>query len=449
MKILHYFLGFPPYRSGGLTKYAVDLMRQQYEDGNHVMALWPGHMRIIDSQVKIKRSKDYYGVESFELINPLPVALDEGIKDVNEYMKGCSRQVFDEFLRGLQSDVIHIHTLMGLYKEFLDAAEEQKIYTVFTTHDYYGICPKVTLYRNGDVCKGDNGCRDCIQCNGTALSLRKIVMMQSPIYRYLKNSFIVKTLRRKHRSVFFESGDIPVMPDVKADDIADNYRKLRKYYIEMFEQIDMIHFNSSVAKNVYEKFLSPQNGVIVSITHSGINDNRTLIKSSGNEILHITSLSPAKAFKGFNVLRRALDELWRSGYRSFELKVFSPVKEPSEYMKIKEDGYDYSDLATIFSDTDVLVAPSIWYETFGFTVLEALSYGIPVIVSDRVGAKDIIGDGGIIIEAGNVEQLKETIISLKKERLELLKQKVIESVSIKSWRTFVDEMYQLYSGLLI
>ena len=29
-------------------------------------------------------------------------------------------------------------------------------------------------------------------------------------------------------------------------------------------------------------------------------------------------------------------------------------------------------------ETDIMVAPSIWYETFGFTVLEALSYGVPV-----------------------------------------------------------------------
>ena len=31
-----------------------------------------------------------------------------------------------------------------------------------------------------------------------------------------------------------------------------------------------------------------------------------------------------------------------------------------------------------------------WYETFGFTVLEALSYGVPVMVTDSVGAKDIV-----------------------------------------------------------
>lgn len=29
MKILHYNLGLPPYRSGGLTKYSTDLMIEQ------------------------------------------------------------------------------------------------------------------------------------------------------------------------------------------------------------------------------------------------------------------------------------------------------------------------------------------------------------------------------------------------------------------------------------
>ena len=37
MKILHYFLGFPPYRTGGLTKYAYDLMQAQVADGNEVI----------------------------------------------------------------------------------------------------------------------------------------------------------------------------------------------------------------------------------------------------------------------------------------------------------------------------------------------------------------------------------------------------------------------------
>ena len=44
MRILHYFLGFPPYRSGGLTKFAYDLMVSQAKNNDDVFALWPGRL---------------------------------------------------------------------------------------------------------------------------------------------------------------------------------------------------------------------------------------------------------------------------------------------------------------------------------------------------------------------------------------------------------------------
>lgn len=36
MKILHYTLGFSPYRSGGLVKYAQDLMLEEINLGHHI-----------------------------------------------------------------------------------------------------------------------------------------------------------------------------------------------------------------------------------------------------------------------------------------------------------------------------------------------------------------------------------------------------------------------------
>lgn len=42
MKILHYALGFPPYRSGGLTKYCIDLLLAQKAAGHDVAMMWPG-----------------------------------------------------------------------------------------------------------------------------------------------------------------------------------------------------------------------------------------------------------------------------------------------------------------------------------------------------------------------------------------------------------------------
>ena len=113
-------------------------------------------------------------------------------------------------------------------------------------------------------------------------------------------------------------------------------------------------------------------------------------------------------------------------------------------MVVQEKGFAYSQLGEIMADTDVLVAPSVWYETFGFTVLEALSYGVPVIVSEHVGAKDIVGDGGIVVKAGDKEALKKAIGALNAEGLEKLRKNIREELQIKTWKQFLEENDSLY-----
>lgn len=446
MKILHYFLGFPPYRTGGLTKYAFDLMRAQVEDGHTIIALWPGRMRIFNQSTIIKRRRDISGIKNYELINPLPVSLDEGITEFDAYMKQCDSTIYEVFLKTVKPNVVHIHTLMGIHKEFIDVTQKLNIRTVFTTHDYYGICPKVTLYRYGKACEEDHECIDCIRCNCSALSLKKILIMQSPLYRVLKNSHLVRKLRKRHRGDFFANEEMAEtsMSHDEIEELAKSYRRLRTYYVNMLEKIDMIHFNSSLTKEIYGRYMTPKDSVVVTITHSNISDNRVnrnIDFCKKIEKLRITFLAPAKPFKGFGVLKQALDELWEGGKRDFELKLFGSVQNPSPYMVIEEKGFNQGDLPRIFADTDVLVAPSIWYETFGFTVLEAISYGVPVIVSNHVGAKDIIGNAGIIIEAGNVETLKNVI---REKSFECISEDAIDNVKIKRWTEFLEENYNLY-----
>ena len=443
MKILHYFLGFPPYRSGVLTKYSYDLMEAQSEDDNGVIALWPGQIGIFSRKVCMKKRAAVKGIENYELMNPLPVALDEGIKDFEAYMRSCDRKIYVDFLEHIKPDVIHIHTLMGLHKEFIDAAEDLKIKKVFTTHDYFGICPKVTLYKNSAPCEDDCGCRECIRCNDTALSFNKIRIMQSCWYRHLKDFAIVKQLRRRHRRIFFakESMSPRSMKDDEAECMAREYKRLRAYYIYMLEHMDIIHFNSSVAELIYKKYMVPRSSRVMTITHKNIKDNRDKIRWKPSDRLRITLLAPANSFKGFDVLKNALDELWNTGKKNFELKIFSPVKDPAPYMIVKENGFDQNELDQIFSETDVLTAPSVWYETFGFTVLEALSYGVPVIVSDHVGAKDIVGNGGLVLEAGNNKELKK---ALDETDFSKLRENIKQMASLKQWKEFVQDNYNLY-----
>lgn len=446
MRILHYFLGFPPYRTGGLTKYAFDLMNTQAEQGDTVAALWPGQMRLFHSDISVKKRKNVGQIESYELINPLPVPLDEGIIQQETFTKSCDKTVYRSFLLKLRPDVIHIHTLMGLHRELVVVAGEINIRTVFTTHDYFGICPKVTLYRQGTVCEQDHNCEDCVQCNLYALSVKKIWIMQSAVYRYLKDSLVVKWFRRRHRRGYFAEKMVSA-PQISEKMIAvkgEEYRKLREYYCGMLSDIDMIHFNSSVAEMIYKRYIVPKDSKVITITHQGINENQQCNKWIPANELRITFLAAPRPFKGFEILKNALDSLWSTGNRNFKLKVFGPVSDSSPYMQISEEGFQTAQLKDILAETDVVVAPSIWYETFGFTVLEAISYGVPVIVSDHVGAKDVVGDGGIVVPSGSEEAIKSAILSLSTHKLKKMRESIQISSIIKTWHQFVRENSSLY-----
>ncbi len=64
---------------------------------------------------------------------------------------------------------------------------------------------------------------------------------------------------------------------------------------------------------------------------------------------------------------------------------------------------------------DILIQPSR-YEGFGLTVAEAMSAGVPVIVSDKEGPMEIIRHGkyGEFFASGNAEHLAQCIESLQK-----------------------------------
>ena len=102
----------------------------------------------------------------------------------------------------------------------------------------------------------------------------------------------------------------------------------------------------------------------------------------------------------------------------------------SPYIRV-HDRYSYTELEKIFDGTDVLVAPSIWYETFGFTVLEALSYGVPVIISGNVGAKDILVQGaGTVIENIDAQKLFTTLQNITPDKLRAMNEIIVDKQTI-------------------
>ena len=203
-----------------MTKYCMDLIDEQKKAGHKVSLLWPGKYKDSSPKCHIKKHRANKGITNYEINNTHPVPLLDGILYPELFTCKKDKAVFEEFLSKENFDVLHIHTLMGLPKELIETANDMGIKTVFTSHDYFGICPKVTLYRYGECCYDDNGCRNCIQCNLHALSLKKIQLMQSPVYRWVKDTTVVIKLRKQHRGQFFDEDVIPYMPVVDVESLA-------------------------------------------------------------------------------------------------------------------------------------------------------------------------------------------------------------------------------------
>jgi len=95
-----------------------------------------------------------------------------------------------------------------------------------------------------------------------------------------------------------------------------------------------------------------------------------------------------------------------------------------------------ADLATAYASADVFVFPSTT-DTFGNVVIEAQASGIPVIVSDTGGPKELVEDNvnGIVTKSRNVEDLARAIRELvtNDNKRSEMSQRARQSVIDRSW----------------
>ncbi|MCC8041994.1 MAG: glycosyltransferase [Oscillospiraceae bacterium] len=415
MQILHYTLGFPPYARGGLTKYAIDLMAAQHRSGNKVGMLWPVQMK------SGKRSNIIFcgktgEIGSFKLINPLPLPQIYGIEDTGIFREERDVSRCAEFIEKFKPDVIHIHTLMGMPKELINLFSAKQIRTVYTTHDFFGICPKTILFFNHKNCANNAECIGCPECNCGALTKDKMMILQTGLYRRVKESSIVKMIRKSAKKSKLQSSDQDKTIDPNNKNIQD-YMTLREYYISMLHDIKCIHFNSSYVYDVFKRFMTIGDYKILSITNAEISNNITLKTFEKDRKLRLCYVGAIADYKGISLLLEALDSIIQenSGAASlFELHVYGETIVERDYV-VQHPPYKYTELKNVMANTDLLCIPRD--VSFGFSVIEGMSYGVPVLISEEVGAKDLAQDTvtGLICEC-TVEGLKEKIIGVIHDR---------------------------------
>jgi len=109
-------------------------------------------------------------------------------------------------------------------------------------------------------------------------------------------------------------------------------------------------------------------------------------------------------------------DFWLVGKGDYEKEI-----KKTNLKNVKLLGYikNKHKLNEIYNKCHCLVLPSRkykgWEELFGIVIIEAMAAGVPVIASDCVGPKEIIGDGknGLLFEKGNLVDLASKIRLLK------------------------------------
>lgn len=412
MNVLHVSLGLPPLRTGGLIRYCVDLMEAQVKYGHNVSLVYPG--RFLPGKVRFL-PKDWNGLKAFELINPLPVALTYGVAEpLNFIVPSSDSDVFRELLESLKPDVIHVHSYMGIYEEFFRMARMAGIPIVLTTHDYYPICPRCTLVAaDGQQCPLGPSPRCCSVCCRSGMTLAKSMVMQSRLYALFKSSHAVRALSKlvKNR---MESRRGMSQVTTEAESRERGMERLLVYNRNVVKEVDLILANSDVAEKVYKDYFPDSRYRLMRITHSGLYPmNGREIGGVGNgRVPTIGYFGGKKAYKGFDVLMSACALLYRSGV-SFKLCLYGDDYRNEPMLPWIDVGGHVppEHMRSVLKGLDAVVVPSIYSETFGFVVLEAICEGVRVICSDAVGAKDLVSQDAVF-PRGDVGALAKCLSDL-------------------------------------
>jgi phosphatidylinositol alpha-1,6-mannosyltransferase len=220
----------------------------------------------------------------------------------------------------------------------------------------------------------------------------------------------------------------------------------RKWFLQkVYNSCDQIWANSQFTSNLLQEYGCDPS--LIKIIYPFITkDALTIAESIGDkeskDTLTILTAATLYPRKGIDLVLKALAKLTELDWKyRIAGKPIAPA-HPGFYEEMAADlrisdkvkflgQLEREQLWTEMANSDIFVMPSRGYEddieSFGIVFIEAGLFGVPSIGTDVGGIKESIGDGGIIIEDENINELTESLrclIGNKVEREKLSKKAI-------------------------
>ena len=134
------------------------------------------------------------------------------------------------------------------------------------------------------------------------------------------------------------------------------------------------------------------------------------------------------------------------------MRIFGPIEDVPYFVDRVEpllgQGVEYHGHQTFEQLRDQLcraaaaVVTPMWDEPFGLVAAEALSCGVPVVGFDRGALREVVGDCGVLVEAGDVAALSEGMARVGEIDRELCRQRAVTQLSIEAMIDGYEQCYE-------
>ncbi|MFT8316565.1 MAG: glycosyltransferase family 1 protein, partial [Clostridium sp.] len=169
-------------------------------------------------------------------------------------------------------------------------------------------------------------------------------------------------------------------------------------------------------------------------------------------ILTVSTISPRKnidgLIKAFNMIKNKVNcNLIIAGKNGWMYEdIFKLVETLDLKNKIFFTGSINDDeLKFLYKNSKLFVYPSL-YEGFGLPPLEAMSYGIPCIVSNRTCIPEVVGDAAIKVNPEDLYEVGNIIVEIlkNKEMSSDLLSKANDRLKYFSWKKCSNGVVNIY-----
>ncbi len=412
MKIALISHHFPPNFRGGAEQYAYRIAQGLRRQGHNVEVVC---VESITSGMLTPTAKTdtFDGLTIHRLFYDLAQAPNRFEWSFRHPELGCWVK---NFLQQTRPDVVHINSGYILGGKVIEAARELNLPTVLTLHDYWFLCPQITLLRqDGHICHQPVSPARCVWCAISEKRRYRLIDTQL-------NGKIGDAFSRLSQADWF-SQLLGLQPRLEL------MAERRAYLKRVLEEIDIV--------------ISPSRFLIDKVEEYGFKPRQMVYLPFGIDTAHLAAPPAAAAapkklrigylgqlvpHKGVHLLLDAFKMLARQP-GACELILHGKISEATAYerqlLKMGEADpditfagpYPNTEVGRVLNELDVIVVPSIWYENRPTVIIEAMATRTPAVVARLGGMAELVkhNHNGLLFDSGNVTSLAAQLQRLLNE----------------------------------